>query len=214
MHTNLPLPKWLTIVVIASTLYLATACSQQNGNAKTADSSASKADKTVSVLFKTSMGDFTIRVNAEKAPITAENFLQYVNDGYYNGTIFHRVIDNFMVQGGGLTQDFNQKTPRDPIQNEANNGLLNTTGSVAMARTGIPHSATSQFFINVRDNEFLNHKNETPAGWGYAVFGEVSDGMATINAIKQVATGSTNGHQNAPLSPIVIDSATVIAPES
>lgn len=177
------------------------------------DQSTEPLNKIVYVLFKTNMGDFTVEVNAESAPISAANFLSYVNEGFYNNTIFHRVIDNFMVQGGGFDQNFSQKATHPPIQNEADNGLLNITASVAMARTSNPHSATSQFFINVTDNAFLNHSNKTPAGWGYAVFGRVTEGMETINSMKAVSTGSRHGHQNVPLTDIVVESATVVTPQ-
>ena len=162
------------------------------------------------VKLETSMGDFTLELDEEAAPITAKNFIRYVEDGFYDGTIFHRVIDGFMIQGGGMDREMNQKDARDPIKNEANNGLSNETGTVAMARTGDPHSASAQFFINVKDNESLNHTGETQKGWGYCVFGKVIDGMDTVNQIKGVATTSHGSHRDVPAEPIEIVSATVV----
>jgi len=150
------------------------------------------------------MGDFSIELDFDKAPVTANNFLQYAKDDFYTGTIFHRVIDGFMVQGGGMDADMNQKSGRAAIENEADNGLENKIGSLAMARTGDPHSASSQFFINVADNGFLNHTGKNMQGWGYAVFGRVVDGMEVIEKIKSVATGSRAGHQDVPLDTIEI----------
>ena len=157
------------------------------------------------VLIETSMGSISIELDMENAPDTAENFLAYVDDGYYVGTTFHRVIPNFMIQGGGITADMADKpSSRAPIQNEANNGLRNDRGTIAMARTGDPHSATSQFFINHRDNDFLNFTSESPQGWGYAVFGRVVDGMEVVDAIAKVPTGNMGMHQNVPLEAITI----------
>lgn len=158
------------------------------------------------VILHTNMGSITLELFADKAPKTVENFLAYARDGHYNGTIFHRVIENFMVQGGGFDTDFNQKPTRDPIQNEADNGLPNTRGSVAMARTDQPHSATAQFFINVTDNHFLNHSG-TQSGrtWGYAVFGRVLEGMDVVDAIRVVETGGHGMHQDVPREPVVIE---------
>jgi len=163
-----------------------------------------------SVRISTSMGDFTLELNAEKAPVTVENFLQYVRDGFYDGTIFHRVIDGFMIQGGGFTADMQQKPTRDQIVNEADNGLANERGTVAMARTQVVDSATAQFFVNVGDNAFLNHTSKTPSGYGYAVFGKVTEGMETIEAIRQVETGNSGGHGDVPRETITIDSATLL----
>ena len=157
------------------------------------------------VLFETTMGNITIELDAQNAPNTSANFLAYVDDGYFVDTIFHRVIPNFMVQGGGLTADMQDKPDkRAPIQNEANNGLKNDRGTLAMARTGDPHSATAQFFINHNDNAFLNFSNESMQGWGYAVFGRVIDGMAVVDAIAGVQTGNSGGHQDVPLEIITI----------
>jgi peptidyl-prolyl cis-trans isomerase B (cyclophilin B) len=163
------------------------------------------------VLLKTNKGDITLTLDAEKAPKTVANFLAYVKSGHYDGTIFHRVIDNFMIQGGGMAPGMKQKPTQAEIENEANNGLKNVNGSVAMARTNEPHSASSQFFINVNDNDFLNHTAPTAQGWGYAVFGVVSDGMDVVNAIRKVKTGSSGFHQDVPTEDVVIEKATVLA---
>src|SRR5690625_1091827 len=163
------------------------------------------------VKLQTSAGDILIELNPEKAPATVENFLGYVKDGFYDGTIFLRVIDNFMVQGGGFDADMNQKKTGAPIKNEANNGLLNKAYTLAMARTNDPHSATAQFFINVADNDFLNFTAPTPTGWGYAVFGEVIEGTEVVDAIKGVQTGSMGMHQDVPVEDIVIEKATITA---
>lgn len=162
------------------------------------------------VILHTSFGDIKLELNQEKAPLTVKNFVQYVEDGHYNGTIFHRVIDGFMIQGGGFDKDFEQKKTRDPIKNEANNGLKNDIGTIAMARTQDPHSASAQFFINVASSSFLNHTSETTQGWGYAVFGKVVDGMDVVNKIKAVKTGSHGFHQDVPKEPVIIVSAEVV----
>ena len=161
------------------------------------------------ITLHTSHGDITIELDFEKAPKTAENFQKYAQDGFYDGTIFHRVINNFMIQGGGFTEDMQQKETRAPIENEADNGLVNDAGSLAMARTSDPHSASAQFFINVKDNDFLNHKSKDMQGWGYCVFGRVTEGMEVVNKIKEVDTGNRAGHQDVPVTPIVIQSVTV-----
>jgi peptidyl-prolyl cis-trans isomerase B (cyclophilin B) len=161
------------------------------------------------ITLHTNYGDIVIELDFEKAPKTAANFKQYVEEGFYNGTIFHRVIDGFMVQGGGFTEDFQQKETRATIQNEADNGLQNLTGTLAMARTNDPHSATAQFFINVKDNSFLNHSGKNVSGWGYCVFGKVVDGMDVVNKIKGVKTGSKGFHQDVPKEAVIIQSATI-----
>ena len=166
------------------------------------------AQAATSVQFQTSAGDFVIELNAEKAPKTVENFLQYVNDKHYEGTIFHRVIDGFMVQGGGLTSAMAQKPTRGPIPLEASNGLRNDRGTIAMARSGNPNSATSQFFINVVDNAGLNAPQ--PDGFGYAVFGKVSSGLETIDKIRTLPTGNKAGMQNVPLTPITINAVRIL----
>jgi peptidyl-prolyl cis-trans isomerase B (cyclophilin B) len=161
------------------------------------------------VVLSTSEGDITMELDPEKAPRTVDNFIQYARSGHYDGTIFHRVIDNFMIQGGGLEKSMRQKQTRAPIQNEASNGLGNKVGTIAMARTNDPHSATAQFFINVKNNDFLDHRNQTAQGWGYCVFGEVTGGMDIVNAIKGVATGNAGGMQDVPVEPVEIISVKV-----
>jgi len=161
------------------------------------------------VLLSTSMGDIKVELSPDKAPVTVKNFLDYVKAGYYDGTIFHRVISGFMIQGGGLTADMQEKQgQKPPIKNESDNGLKNDTGTVAMARTNVPNSATSQFFINVKDNEFLNGEKDKP---GYAVFGKVVAGMDVVKKIEQVKITSKVGNQNVPVDPVIIKSAKVIA---
>jgi peptidyl-prolyl cis-trans isomerase B (cyclophilin B) len=157
------------------------------------------------VILHTNFGPITLELDAAKAPDTVANFLRYANDGHYDGTIFHRVIDGFMIQGGGYTEDMQQKPTRAPIQNEADNGLKNTAYSIAMARTPNPHSATSQFFINVTDNPFLDYTEPTAQGYGYCVFGRVTAGQDTVDRIKKVKTGMRAGHQDVPLESVVIE---------
>lgn len=161
------------------------------------------------ITLKTNYGDITLELDFENAPVSSENFMAYAKEGFYNGTIFHRVINGFMIQGGGMDENMQQKETKAPIKNEANNGLKNVIGSVAMARTNDPHSATAQFFINVADNGFLNHSSETPQGWGYAVFGKVTAGMDVVEKIKGVPTGSNGFHQDVPSEAIVINDVTV-----
>jgi peptidyl-prolyl cis-trans isomerase B (cyclophilin B) len=162
------------------------------------------------VLLKTNKGDITLTLDAAKAPKSVANFLQYVKSGHYDNTIFHRVIDNFMIQGGGMTAGMKQKPTGAEIENEANNGLKNERGTVAMARTSDPHSATAQFFININDNDFLNHTAPNVQGWGYAVFGKVTDGMDVVDTIRKVKTGTTGFHQDVPAEDVVIEKATVL----
>ncbi|MBF8719999.1 MULTISPECIES: peptidylprolyl isomerase [Pseudomonas] len=162
------------------------------------------------VKLSTNHGDIVLQLDAEKAPKTTENFVQYVKDGHYNGTVFHRVINNFMIQGGGFEAGMKQKPTRAPIQNEADNGLKNAKYSIAMARTMEPHSASAQFFINVADNDFLNHSGKNVQGWGYAVFGEVIEGRDVVDAIKGVSTGSKAGHQDVPKDDVIIEKAEII----
>ena len=161
------------------------------------------------VKLHTNFGTITLELNAEKAPVTVENFLNYVRSGFYNGTIFHRVISNFMIQGGGMEPGMKEKATNAPIKNEADNGLSNERGTIAMARTMEPHSASAQFFINVKDNTFLDHRSPTADGWGYAVFGRVVDGMDVVDKIKDVATGNAGYHQDVPLEDVIIESAEV-----
>ena len=162
------------------------------------------------VIIHTTFGDIKLELDAEKAPKTVANFLNYAGEGYYDGTIFHRVIDNFMIQGGGFDTDMQQQACGDPVDNEADNGLKNDFGTVAMARTGDPHSATAQFFINVKDNDFLNHSGKSMQGWGYTVFGKVIEGSEVLDKIRAVATGSSNGHQDVPVDPIIIETVQIV----
>ncbi len=162
------------------------------------------------IILHTNYGPIHIELDVENAPVSAQNFTDYVNSGFYDGTIFHRVIKNFMIQGGGFDVDMNQKTPKGSIQNEANNGLSNLRGTLAMARTMEPHSASCQFFINLEDNTFLDHSSETPEGWGYAVFGKVTEGMDVADKIKEVTTTSRSGHQDVPADDVIIESAEVV----
>jgi peptidyl-prolyl cis-trans isomerase B (cyclophilin B) len=159
------------------------------------------------------MGDIVLELDADSAPKTVANFLEYVNNGHYDGTIFHRVIDGFMIQGGGMTADMQEKSTGQPIENEADNGLKNDAYTIAMARTMDPHSATAQFFINVKNNDFLNHTAKTPNGWGYAVFGKVSQGQGVVNKIKGVDTGRSGMHDDVPKEAIEIIKARVVEEE-
>jgi peptidyl-prolyl cis-trans isomerase B (cyclophilin B) len=167
-------------------------------------------DTQTKVKLTTTLGEIIIQLNTEKAPVSSANFLTYVNEGFYNGTIFHRIIPGFMAQGGGFDTSFNQKAVHAPIKNEANNGLANSRGTIAMARTNDPNSATAQFFINYKDNSFLNHTSPTASGWGYAVFGEVIEGMDVVDAMAKQATGNRGGHQDVPKTDIVIEKAEVV----
>ncbi len=162
------------------------------------------------VKLETTLGDIVIELDQDKAPHTVENFLTYVKEGFYDGTLFHRVIKDFMIQGGGFDTDFHQKSTHAPISNEANNGLSNVRGTIAMARTSEPHSATAQFFINTVDNPFLNFRGENDSDWGYAVFGHVIEGMDVVDKIREVATGNHHGHADVPVEPVVINKATVL----
>lgn len=162
------------------------------------------------VELETTMGNIVIELNADKAPNTVANFLNYVKSGHYDGTIFHRVIDGFMIQGGGMDANMSEKATQAPIKNEADNGLKNEVGTIAMARTSDPNSATAQFFINVKDNSSLNYTSPTTQGWGYAVFGKVTEGMDVVNKIKGVPTGKYGSHADVPTTPVVIIHAKVI----
>ena len=174
--------------------------------------STARAEKRSNPLVKleTSMGEITLELYPDKAPATVANFLQYVKDGFYDGTILHRVIPTFMIQGGGFDAQMNQKPTKAPIKNEADNGLKNEAYTVAMARTNVPDSATAQFFINAADNQFLNHTAKTPQGWGYAVFGKVIKGQDVVDKLKAVPTGNKGMHQNVPVEPVTIIKATVV----
>jgi len=199
--------KFSTSFFIATLLILVTSCAENNN---VAEVEQQKEKVMTEVIIKTSLGDINLELNNEKAPITVENFISIAESGYYEGTIFHRVINGFMIQGGGLTSDMSNKSSgTSPIQNEANNGLSNDRGTIAMARTMDPHSATSQFFINHKDNGFLNHTGETSQGWGYAVFGVVTDGMDVVDQIAEVATGSSGAYQDVPQEVITIESVVI-----
>ena len=199
--------KFSTSFFIATLLILVTSCAENNN---VAEVEQQKEKVMTEVIIKTSLGDINLELNNEKAPITVENFISIAESGYYEGTIFHRVINGFMIQGGGLTTDMSNKSSgTSPIQNEANNGLSNDRGTIAMARTMDPHSATSQFFINHKDNGFLNHTGETSQGWGYAVFGVVTDGMDVVDQIAEVATGSSGAYQDVPQEVITIESVVI-----
>ena len=178
------------------------------GSAVVAAAPATALDPTPHVALKTSMGEIVLELDQEKAPQSVANFLQYVNSGYYKGTVFHRVIDGFMIQGGGFDKNMKQKATKAPIKNEAQNGLQNVTYSIAMARTGDPHSATAQFFINVNDNGALDYPGRD--GFGYTVFGKVVSGMDVVDKIKAVPVADKGPHQNVPVTPVVIESATLL----
>lgn len=162
------------------------------------------------VILHTNFGDITLELDSAKAPKTVANFVSYAKSGHYDGTIFHRVINNFMIQGGGFDKNMKQKPTKAPIANEANNGLKNVNGSIAMARTSDPHSASAQFFINVKDNDFLDFKNESTQGWGYAVFGKVTKGMDVVSKIKVVKTGNSGGMGDVPFEPVIIERVEVV----
>jgi len=164
----------------------------------------------IKVALSTNHGKIVLELDDEKAPESVKNFISYVESGHYEGTIFHRVIDGFMIQGGGFDIDMNQKDVQDPIKNEANNEWKNQIGTIAMARTSDPHSATAQFFINTADNEFLNHTSESDQGWGYTVFGEVCTGIEVVNKIGKIETGTTDGHKDVPTEPVIIEGAKVV----
>jgi peptidyl-prolyl cis-trans isomerase B (cyclophilin B) len=166
-------------------------------------------DSNPSVTIETNQGTIVLELFADKAPKTVENFLTYVKDGHYDGVIFHRVIPNFMIQGGGMNEDMSEKSSRASIENEANNGLKNDLGTVAMARTNDPHSASAQFFINTKNNDFLNHSAPTTQGWGYCVFGKVTSGMDVVEKIDKVATGNKNGHADVPVEAVIMNKVTV-----
>ncbi|MCW5590992.1 MAG: peptidyl-prolyl cis-trans isomerase [Burkholderiales bacterium] len=204
--------------LLAATLLLAIAgaplgafAQQPKGKAEAAAGASCSANLKGSAPMKvkltTSMGAITVELDKAKAPVSTENFVKYVDSGHYNGTIFHRVIDGFMIQGGGFTRDMQQKPTQAPIKNEAANGLKNDMYTLAMARTGVRDSATAQFFINVKQNDFLNYRDESPQGWGYAVFGKVVEGQDVVDKIRKVATGNAGMHQNVPLEPVVIEKA-------
>ena len=196
-----------TLITLSAVIFVISSCSQSEDVSETP---IIEEIKMVQAIIKTSVGEIHLELDREKAPVTVDNFVAIAESGYYTDTIFHRVINGFMIQGGGLTADMGNKSSNtQPITNEANNGLPNDRGTIAMARTMEPHSATSQFFINHKDNGFLNHTGENPQGWGYAVFGKVTEGLDVVDAIADVATGSSGGHQDVPLEVINIESVTV-----
>lgn len=203
------------LATAATLLLLLAACSGEStpasssNDATTSTNSTINTEKNPMVTLKTNLGDIELELDAEKAPISVENFLSYANDGHYNGTIFHRVIPGFMIQGGGFEPGMTQKGTKAQITNEASNGLLNDTFTIAMARTPDPHSATSQFFINVNNNASLNFSSETSQGWGYAVFGKVTNGEDIVKSIEAVATGRAGPHGDVPVEDIVIESVVV-----
>ena len=198
-----PARRLAVLAIVACLPAVAIAQSQPQG-------CSAKGNAPMKVKLTTSMGPIVIELDKEKAPVSTENFVKYVQAGHYNGTIFHRVIDNFMIQGGGFTKDMQQQPTQAPIKNEGANGLKNNNYTVAMARTGVRDSATSQFFINVKDNEFLNYSGENPNGWGYAVFGKVVEGKEVVDKIKKVPTFNSGGHQNVPQAPVIIEKAECI----
>lgn len=195
----------MRILILSILLCISTTSSFATEKQMTAPSSAS-----TKVKLTTSLGSIIVQLNTEKAPVSSANFLKYVNEGFYNGTIFHRVIKGFMAQGGGFDAALKQKETHTPIKNEADNGLKNTRGTLAMARTNDPNSATAQFFINYKDNSFLDHTSPSPSGWGYAVFGEVIEGMAVVDEMAKQPTGNKGGHQDVPKTDIVIEKAEVV----
>jgi cyclophilin family peptidyl-prolyl cis-trans isomerase len=201
-------PRRLALATLAAALAFVGAASAQTKSGGCADAMKSNAPK---VKITTSMGPITLQLDKEKAPASVENFLKYVDSGHYNGTVFHRVIDSFMIQGGGFTKDLQQKPTNAPIKNEGANGLKNDAYTVAMARTGVRDSATSQFFINTVNNNMLNYSGESPQGWGYAVFGKVVDGQAVVEKIRKVPVGNSGMHQNVPTTPVVIEKAECLA---
>lgn len=208
--------KRLLVTLLAAVCCGLTGCVTQQAETipltqmKPLEKPVKKGATTVQVELNTSKGMIKLELNKEAAPKTVENFVSYVNSGHYNGTIFHRVIDGFMIQGGGFDTDFQQKPAPNTVENEADNGLSNDRGTIAMARTSDPHSAGAQFFINVKDNSFLNHTSKTAQGWGYCVFGKVIEGMDVVDEIKGVATGNHGHYQDVPKEDIVISSATVV----
>lgn len=188
-------------------IFSLTAC---NADTEKSESSTGVTMTNPTIKIETTKGDIILQLDSENAPNSTANFVQYVKDGFYDGTIFHRIIPDFMVQGGGMTPDMSEKSNNAPIKNEANNGLKNDRGTVAMARTGDPHSATSQFFINVKNNDFLNFSSESMQGWGYAVFGKVVEGMDVVDAIVSVPRGRHGYHDDVPKESIIMNKVTII----
>ncbi|MGK0171375.1 MAG: cyclophilin family peptidyl-prolyl cis-trans isomerase [Gammaproteobacteria bacterium] len=205
------LTRFLSLAFVVF-MFLGAAANAQTQPTSPQDSAAAPAPALVQVRLKTSMGDIVLELDPAKAPITVENFLTYVKDGFYDGLIFHRVIDDFMIQGGGFNAQMDPRETRPSIQNESLNGLLNVRGSIAMARTSSPHSASAQFFVNIIDNDFLNQANSRD-GWGYCVFGRVASGMEVVDKIREVPTARLGSSRNVPKTPVVIESASVIGAE-
>ncbi len=201
MEDRLPMRTLLALL-----LFAALPLSAQEGEPASETTNDSETRENPTLILHTNYGAITVELFEDEAPESTANVLQYARDGHYDGTIFHRVIDNFMIQGGGFDKDFNQKETREPIENEADNGLENKRGTLAMARTNDPHSASSQFFINVSDNDFLNHRNKASGQtWGYAVFGRVVDGMDVVDEIRAVETTSQGMHRDVPAEPVIIE---------
>jgi peptidyl-prolyl cis-trans isomerase B (cyclophilin B) len=204
----------MTMCVNSTTRRPASGCGVEEGAPETLGSTAEAVTggglSNAALKLETSLGDIKIELDKAKAPVTVENFIVYVNEKFYDGTIFHRVIPAFMIQGGGFDKDMNQKKTKAPIKNEGGNGLKNTSGTIAMARTSDPNSATAQFFINTKDNAFLDHKNDTPQGMGYAVFGKVVGGMDVVKKIEQVQTTTKMPNENVPVTPVIIESVRVV----
>lgn len=195
--------RTLFIITILSVLTINTYSKEKNST-KSWGKKETKMTKTVKVKMETTLGSIVIELYPDKAPISVDNFLKYVDEGFYNGTIFHRVVKDFVIQGGGFTQELVQKQTKPPIKNEAGNGLKNDRGTLAMARTMVIDSATSQFYINLKNNDFLNHRNESPQGFGYAVFGKVIEGMEVVDRIGDIKTGVVKGMPDVPLTPVII----------
>lgn len=208
---NKPLLSLFLAFMVSTFLLLDTAYAETYTEKKASTKQTQTKAPNMTVEMKTNHGTIVLELDAEKAPVTVENFIQYAKDGFFDGTIFHRVIKGFMIQGGGFEPGMKQKATRDNIKNEADNGLENDIGTIAMARTPDPHSASSQFFINAKNNSFLNYSSPTANGWGYCVFGKVTSGMDIVEKIENVATGSGSGHQDVPVEDVVIESVTVLS---
>ncbi len=203
--------RFIRSLLFLMSLVMFTGCNSDSGTEETKQQpSGGSTMSNPTIKFETSLGDFTAELYADKAPKSVENFLSYVNAGFYDGTIYHRVIAGFMIQGGGMNPDMSEKSNNAPIENEADNGLKNDEYTLAMARTNDPHSATSQFFINAKNNDFLNHSSKTAQGWGYAVFGKVTEGMDIVKKIEAVKTGNHGQHGDVPLEAVVMNKVTVV----
>jgi len=203
-----------SLAIVGILIIVAVLATQKIGDNNKPTQSITTGTKTMNISMKTNFGTITLELYPEKAPITVKNFVSYIEDGFFNGTIFHRVIPGFMIQGGGFVSGMTQKDTKDNIKNEADNGLSNDTGTIAMARTPDPDSASSQFFINLKDNSFLNYSAPTPQGWGYCVFGKVTSGMDIVASIEKTATSSAGMHQDVPVDDVIIEEVTIIADET